>query len=230
MTQEEKRICAERLFDEIGQIDERFIAEAATPYARKKKKAMWQKLFIAAVSITLMLSILVGVFITSMIIGIGRDKDDGDGGDFAGIGNSELQDGANNITNGESATLSSRLEGLRYKTESLRISANDIKLFESTPKIIWKYSDEESYRVRNITEGEAAMLFSKLYEDRGRRIDGGTDESGLDGVWIATGDGLVISPCLEQSAGNTGYGEIFDYVPEYEPSEDFSEYLCDVIS
>ena len=39
-------------------------------------------------------------------------------------------------------------------------------------------------------------------------------------VWIAFGDGVVISPYLKANPGNTGHGELFDYDPELELSED----------
>ena len=128
------------------------------------------------------------------------------------------------------ATLSGKLDDLRADTETLKVSAEDVQLFGGAPSVIWKYSDEETYRVSPISRSEAERLSSLLERDKGQRIDRETTESRLDGVWIATGDGRVISPYLERTDGNIGYGELFEYSPEYEPSEEFSEYLCDVIS
>ena len=210
MTQEEKRICAEKLFDEIGLIDDRFITEAVTPYVRKRSFRALRAIAIMAAAVTL--TVIKG----TIVIGEGV-KDE-----------APMEEDVNNSM-GSAATLSKKLEGMRENTASLKTERNDIKLFDGTPKIIWKYADEEDYRVRSITERDLNTLTSRLKADKGERIKEST-VSELEGVWIATGDGKVISPYLEQTAGNVGYGEIFEYEPEYEPSAGFSEYLCDVIS
>ena len=72
MTQEEKRICAERLFDEIGLIDDRFITEAASPYAPRKNAGL-RRFLVAAVSVTLTLCVCVGIFAIGKL---GQDKSD----------------------------------------------------------------------------------------------------------------------------------------------------------
>lgn len=223
MTQEEKRICAERLFDEIGLVDDRFITEAATPY-RREGRAWLRRLIVAATSVTLVVCVGVGVFVAAMLAG---DNEKSDGLDM----NEELF--ADDMANGSAsaaATLSVRLYSLKDETAELAISRAEVELFDNVPKVVWKYADEEEYRVRDITNAEAAELTRRLGADRGERVtDNGTAER-LDGLWIATGDGIVISPYLEQTAGNVGFGELFEYEPEYEPSSEFSEYLCDVIS
>ena len=38
-------------------------------------------------------------------------------------------------------------------------------------------------------------------------------------VWLSYGDGTVVSPYLKHTRGNTGYGTLFDYSAEVEPSE-----------
>lgn len=221
MTQEEKRICAERLFDEIGLIDDRFITEAASPYAPRKNAGL-RRFLVAAVSVTLTLCVCVGIFAIGKL---GQDKSGN-----AAPENGEVNDGFLADCVQPTATLSGKLDDLRADTETLKVSAEDVQLFGGAPSVIWKYSDEETYRVSPISRSEAERLSSLLERDKGQRIDRETTESRLDGVWIATGDGRVISPYLERTDGNIGYGELFEYSPEYEPSEEFSEYLCDVIS
>lgn len=221
MTEEQKRICAERLFDEIGLIDDRFITEAASPYAPKKSSAL-RKFFVAAVSLTLVICIGVGIFAVGKL---GQNKSGDASAPEAGNSDNILADGATEIT-----TLSGRLDSLRADTEGLKVSAEEIQLFGGAPSVIWKYSDEETYRVSAISQSEAERLEYLLEKDKGQRVDGEAVTNKLDGVWIATGNGYVISPYLEQTDGNTGYGQIFEYSPEYEPSEEFSEYLCDIIS
>lgn len=220
MTQEEKRICAERLFDGIGLIDDRFIVEAATPYVRKSRARGFRALLIGAVSLALALSVAVGAFVVGMMSGQNRVED----GDVADDVYTELADGTTHAN-----TLSAQLSSLRADTEENAVDMADIDLFDSRAKIIWKYADEELYRVTPITDGEREKLVAILSKDKGERVTQ-VEAEAVEGVWIATGDGRVISPYLEQTAGNVGYGELFEYQPEYEPTEEFSEYLCDCIS
>ena len=220
MTQDEKRICAERLFDGIGLIDDRFIVEAATPYVRKRSAKGFRALLIGAVSIALAMSVAAGAFVVGMMSGQNRVED----GDVADDVYTELADGTTHAN-----TLSAQLSSLRADTEENAVDMVDIDLFDSQAKIIWKYADEELYRVKPITDGERERLVTILSKDKGERVTQ-VEAEAVEGVWIATGDGRVISPYLEQTAGNVGYGELFDYQPEYEPTEEFSEYLCDCIS
>ena len=220
MTQDEKRICAERLFDGLGLIDDRFIAEAATPYARKRSGRGFRALLIGIVSLTLALSVAVGAFVVGMMSGQNRG---------------EAEDGAENADTGyvdgtvHANTLSAQLSSLRADTAEISVDRSDIDLFDGSAKLIWKYADEEQYRVKPITDGQHERLTAILSKDKGERAVP-TDNDPVEGVWIAAGDGRVISPYLEQTAGNVGYGELFDYEPEYEPTEEFSNYLCDCIS
>lgn len=219
MTQDEKRICAEKLFDSIGLIDDRFIAEAAAPYVRKGMARGLRALLIGAVSLTLALSVAIGAFVVGMMSEQNRGEDDG-----AGNVNNDFADGTTNAN-----TLSAQLSALRTDTEDIAVTASEIDLFDSQAKIIWKYAGEEEYRVKPITDAEYERLTVILSKDKGERAVP-TDADPVEGVWVTGGDGRVISPYLEQTAGNVGYGELFDYVPEYEPTEEFSEYLCDCIS
>lgn len=222
MTQDEKRICAEKLFDEIGLIDDRFITEAATPYVRARGFRALRAIAIAAAAVTLAVTMTLGALVVGMMA-LGGQKD-ADGMKGETMYDEDMENSLNGVS-----TLSEKLEGMRDKTASLKTDRTDIELFDGTPKVIWKYADEETYRVRSITDSELNTLTVRLNENKGEKIKGDT-EGELEGLWISTGDGKVISPYLEQTAGNVGYGEIFEYEPEYEPSEDFSEYLCDVIS
>ena len=228
MTQEEKRICAERLFDEIGLIDDRFIFEASTPYVSQARRTLWRRVLVAAVSVTLTVCIAVGLFAVGMMNAGKGNAPENDANMEDAPADDALQDNSN--SSATALTLSARLERMKDDTAGLSVDAADIQLFGSSPKVIWKNSDEADYRACNITEAQASTLIEKLSENSGKRVSGSDDKSELEGLWIATGDGRVISPYLELTAGNTGYGELFEYEPEYEPSKDFAEYLCDTIS
>ncbi len=220
MTQEEKRICAERLFDEIGLIDDRFIVEAASPYVRTQSHAVFKKLLLAAASLSLVLCVGLGVFVIGRLSqskdADGFPEDDG----FADAGDVE----------NASMELSQRLSEKREQTEVLKVSEADIRLFGSSPSVIWRFADEDEYRLCHISSAESDKLQVLLQKDKGQMLSGTPTDGELEGLWISLGDGRVISPYLEQTDGNMGYGELFEYSPEYEPSEEFSDYLCDIIS
>ena len=222
MTQEEKRICAERLFDAIGDMDDRFILEAESPYVRRSGVIWFRALLIGAASIALALSVTVGVFVVGMM-GKGQGEAENDADNLQ----DNMQESMEESVGG--ATLSARLSSVRAQTADDVTKESDIDLFDGTPKVIWKYSDEELFRTKAISDDEYQRLTGLITKNKGERVDDPSDNS-LEGVWIASGDGLVISPCLEQTAGNVGYGEIFDYVPEYEPSAELTDSLCDCIS
>lgn len=224
MTNEEKRICAQRLFDEIGNIDDRFIYEAETPYSARSGARFFRIFAIGAVSIALALSIAVGVFVVGMMVGNKSAEDDGFRDNMVDAEVGDVADGT-----AEKRGISQRMTSLKAQTTDALTVKEDIDLFDGTPKIIWKYTDETEYRMRAISDGEYSDLTTLLSKNMGERVENG--ESGtLEGIWIASGDGRVVSPCLEMTAGNVGYGEIFDYVPEYEPTPELTDSLCDYIS
>ena len=224
MTNDQKHLSAEKLFDSIGLIDDRFVAEADTPYRRKSSRTTIKAFLIAAVSMTLIVTVLLSVFAVGMLVGtLTHNGTDGDG--------MEGTAPENDMNSAVTQTLELRLDDMRDETAHLSVSKSDIDLFDGSCRIVWKFSDEKEYRARKISEGELQKITHMLSYDKGTRIDSeSTAGSELEGVWLCTGDGRVISPYLDQTRGNVGYGEIFEYEPEYEPSEEFSEYLCNVIS
>lgn len=230
MTKDARYRCAQRLFDEIGLIDDRFIAEAATPYRPARRSAFLKKFIVIALSLTVAATLLLGSLAIGMvaiggIIGGMGSKSDSDNG-YAEDGGATLPE-TSYSENGY--TLSARLDGLREETEALKVAPTDVDLFGGSPMVIWKYRNEDGYRVKSVSQSQVNSLSAALKADGGERIDGDAEGS-LEGIWITLGDGRVMSPCLENTEGNVGYGEIFDYSPEYEPSEEFTDRLCDIIS
>lgn len=226
MTNDEKRICAQRIFDSIGEIDDRFIAEAATAYVPKRNKIIFRSVIIAAASVTLLITVLLSSLAVGMLVSNFFAGDDG------GVADEKFEN-LQGDADMESAvqTLDSRLCHMRDETKSLSVSKESIDLFSGNGLIIWKYSDEENYRVYTLSEKELSDVTDMLDSDEGTPIDPSVPtDSEIEGVWIATGDGRVVSPYLAKAEGNVSYGKIFEYEPEYEPSPEFSELLCDVIS
>ena len=219
---------SELLLEAIGEIDDRFIFEAES-YERKKSSLLLRKLIIAAVALslvfTLTLSFGIGLMLTN-IKDLIEDSFDG--------ATEENQDGADedNIKPGVQpiTTLEDALHSVKFSSESFSTTLERDMLFDGSTKLIWKYSDEESYRVCTISSNSDAKQLRKQLEDK----NGFKDVSEpavdtIDGFWICFGDGLVYTPYLRSSDGNVGYGEIFDYEQELEPSKSFATLICEII-
>ena len=226
---------SELLLEAIGEIDDRFIFEAES-YERKKSSLPLRKLIIAAVALSLVFTFTLSLGI-GLMLGSSRDKVDNDS---AGAPN-EDQDGADDGFNNAGAndenvkpqpitTLEDTLESVRYSSEELKSPFERDMLFDGSTKLIWKYSDEESYRVCTISSASDTKSIQRALEhkkDFSEVSEPAVDS--IDGFWICFGDGLVYTPYLKSSDGNVGYGELFDYEQELEPSKSFATFISDII-
>ncbi|MBQ9783360.1 MAG: hypothetical protein IJW44_02460 [Clostridia bacterium] len=238
MNTDNTRRLAGYLLDEIGLIDDRYIAEAATAYAPARKAFSLRQGLILAATLTLVVSVATGLFIGGgLLIGLGGAKsaapEDADNAymdmveeDGADPGDAEGDTFVAGSTT-DVPTLSSRLQALKGTTEALAVSAGEINLSGGAPMIIWQYQNETTYRVKTVTEADYAALTQ--YLPGGTPLDAERGQAVGVRVWLAKGDGTVCSPYLAQTPDNTGSG-LFDYVPEQEPSAAFAQLLCDLLS
>lgn len=227
---------SELLLEAIGEIDDRFIFEAES-YERKKSSLPLRKLIIAAVALSLVFTFTLSLGI-GLMLGSNRDKVDND---FNNVPN-EDQDGADDGFNNAGAndenikpqpitTLEDTLESVRYSSEELKSPFERDMLFDGSTKLIWKYSDEESYRVCTISSASDTKNIQRALEhkkDFSEVSEPAVDS--IDGFWICFGNGLVYTPYLKSSDGNVGYGELFDYEQELEPSKSFATFIREIIN
>lgn len=226
---------SELLLEAIGEIDDRFIFEAES-YERKKSSLPLRKLIIAAVALSLVFTFTLSLGI-GLMLGSSRDKVDNDS---AGAPN-EDQDGADDEFNNAGAndenikpqpitTLEDTLESVKFSSEGFSTTFERDMLFDGSTKLIWKYSDEESYRVCTISSASDTKSIQRALEhkkDFSEVSEPAVDS--IDGFWICFGDGLVYTPYLKSSDGNVGYGELFDYEQELEPSKSFATFISEII-
>jgi hypothetical protein len=195
-----------------------------------------RKLIIAAVALSLVFTFTLSLGI-GLMLGSNRDKVDNDS---AGAPNEE-QDGADdgfnnagandeNIKPQPIATLEDTLESVRYSSEELKSPFERDMLFDGSTKLIWKYSDEESYRVCTISSASDTKSIQRALEHKKNFSEVSEPAvDSIDGFWICFGDGLVYTPYLKSSDGNVGYGELFDYEQELEPSKSFATFIREII-
>ena len=104
------------------------------------------------------------------------------------------------------------------------VKAKNVPLFTGSAQLIWTDGESDEYYRVSLSEQELASL---LYLMQERQVDLGEDsEIPSYKIWISIGDGMVISPYLKADPGNTGHGELFDYDPELEMSDDLAEYIA----
>ena len=214
MRQVDKLWKANQLFDAMGEIEDRWIAEAETPYAHVRGIRFGRRSLILAVTLGLVAVSTLGIMVAN------RSRDEAP----------EAMDPGENIETGASYTLSERMSQLKGQTATLRVSREELNLFSGTPQVIWKYRDESEYRAKSLSHGQVNQLMAAIELNPGTEVEANDVESDLEGVWLVGSDGTVISPCLKRSDGNVGYGELFDYEPELEPSDVFVNTLCGIIS
>ena len=228
MTEREKAILSDRLFDEIGLIDDRFIYEASTPYVRKRNKGfgVMGRILVIAAALTLTLCIAVGTLLTGALFLLWDMGSKGDAD--MGIPPEDITADVENEGAGY-FTLSERLDAASVGSYAT-VKKDDVELFDTKPKIVWRAAGADEYYVCEISDSRASTLIKQMRVGGVKTPEGETADGGITSVWIVLGNGQVVTPHLELTSGNVGYGELFDYEKEYEPSEDFSDLLIDTVS
>ena len=206
-----KRTNAEKtkyLFRAIGEIDDRLVQEAA--FYRPQRSVLSRVMLIAAcLSLSLVLS--VGAFLLT-------DRRDS-AKDEATPPASETPA----LTNLDSLLLDRR-DSASYTTV---LSAEEIDLFSGEVRVVWQYADSDTLCVsRALSDREFATLTAHL----GSGTSVGEVSPALScKVWIALGDGTVVSPYLRSSAGNTDTA-LFDYNAEILPDQSFISCISEILA
>lgn len=200
-----KRLAAEHLFDAVGELDDSLLTSALN-YRKPKAKILTARPVIStlgALAAVLVLAILV--FPNSLKA---NDSD-------------MVRDESDTVMY---SNLTVALSGVDYNSNVVTLSSTDeVDLFDGQAKVIWKNTDSDVCYALNITETDLQWL-----QNYGTNPITVPDESCQ--IWLTAGDGLVVSPCLKKSAGNVGYGEIFNYSPEVDVSPTFANYLTKLIT
>ena len=203
----EKMKKAEYLFSELSGINERIVAEALE--VREKKKGFVKRTLIVLVAAALLMTLAVGTFIIGNIAG---NKKSDNGGDVV---------------------VPTFEEVLRDAEDSQRVmsyrSAENIDLFDGATKLVW--SDGDGYNVIRLTgDSEKNKLTSAMKKSYSNaKVVTDTDDTHVL-VWVSFGDGRVVTPYLKNTAGNVGYGELFEYESEIVPTDDMNEFVNSLVS
>ena len=203
---------AEYLFDEIGLIDDALVAEAMREGGAHRTALSLRRVTVAAVAAAMLFTATVGLTLSALI----RRSDKSD--------DSPTHDGMiEQITLGD-ALVRAELSGAQVYAE-----AQSIDLFDGKTKIIWQGESTDSYYTLDVSSVSDRQRLERALDATYSTSETVGTESDVR-VWISYGDGSVISPYLRESAGNVGYGELFDYSPEIVPADDLAKLIDDLIT
>ena len=201
---------AEYLFDEIGLIDDTFVAEAMQEPRYTLSKLSLRRVTVAAVAAAMVFTASVGLTLSALI----KKSDNMDG--------APTHDGMV-----DSITLADALARAESGGAQSFTEAQSIDLFDGKTKIIWE--NAERYYVLDVASGSDRQSLENALDATYSVSQNIGSDDGVR-VWISYGDGSVVSPYLRESAGNIGYGELFDYSPEIVPSDDLAKLIDDLIT
>ena len=199
-----------RLYQEIGGVDEQYLQQAAL-YRAKRKKPVWRAVLIAA-ALGLVASLVIGTL--AMSLGI----------TLIGWLSGTDPDPEQPVQPEVLSSLAQMEDSLILKQTLLQGSrAEELDLFGGSYTLIWRENGSDTYYSVSLSKRDMSHM---LYLMQQERTEFGTDsEQPSMQIWICMGDGLVLSPYLKNSAGNTGHGEVFDYDPELELSDELVEWI-----
>ena len=205
--------AAEYLFDEIGGIDDSYIAAAQS--ARRSGGVTFRR----AISIAAAVAAVFMIAVLAMPALVTRNFDKVQSDDAV---NAETS--VNNSESKPDTQLNAPLEQLLAATGDKFSVIGEANLFDGRAKLIWQDRQSGTRYEILLSRGELAQI-DKLIK-HGRRTENIESEML---IWVCYGDGRVVSPCLEYSDGNVGYGSLFDYLPEVVPTEELINYIDIII-
>lgn len=210
------------LFDEIGRIDDRLLQEAMRFDCRTANTVKWRKVLLIAATLSLSLILML-----QMVVGLSRRDW------FPNWGKEEVPpadeplDGAP-TGNGDWALDGVLNAGTRGNGVEVLASAEEYGFFDGTARLVWQYRGEEQiYVSRSLTASEVEALLGAM---TGTRTAVATEEEQpLWRIWLVCDNGEVRTPYLENSQGNIGYGDFFDYHAEVIPAEEWISCVSEIL-
>ena len=203
------------LFDEIGKIDDKYVAEAMEyrRYAPEKRS------FIKILSLAACIA-LIAVF---CLIGISNIADallDTDKNDFPSDGGTVYE---------TPDALCEVMTELDVKfLSSAQISSPTAELVcDGNVRIIWTYNGEVYYSV-TVDPNDAKALERHLAGKSSSRVSP-DDEYGDFRFYVSHGNGLLETPYIEDNAGRLSVGSLSDYLPEVYPSRELADFISSLI-
>ena len=230
----------EYLLSVIGEIDDKFIVEAAE-YKKKRKKLFIVPVLAACLSLFFVLVVTLPLAVMLSLDGGLLDLPNLEGEEketVGGVGDGGLENIPQESVN---AGMDEELEnapGAAQPYGKLDLLLNEQKDEEKYQKLdsaeelsyvgraslVWQYEEGGEIYVAELTSAQLASLQS--YTGSGTQV--GKDSPAIAvSVWVLDGKGNVSTPYLKTSRGNLGC-EIFDYEAEIIPDERLVDCISDI--
>ncbi len=226
----------ERLFDAIGAIDDRLIQDAMSPAKARAQVAHRKKMRISLTSAACICTI-VGVILlripkldTDPSVGSPDPEKTGEYSTSAGQNETPSKGDLNaSVSELNPPSLEQVLQYNASSQNITRLSADEIDLHDSTAKLIWQHDGDEHYNVAQITHPSSLKIITAELDRPCSDLSADCSDMISTKLWVCYGDGRVDSPYLKHTPGNTGYGVLFDYCAEVEPSSALTEAVLTII-
>ena len=198
---------AERLLDAIGEIDDCFLDEAVRYRSTRPAPRHTLRNFAAVAAIAAILLIAVMGPISAVLDSL------------RGIGDS--------INKNEEAPPPANehlLAGCAQSPSFTLSAAEEIDFFDGTVRLtVENRQTGELFVSRPLTQAQQLTL-SREFTATGRQVAPSDTPSDYR-VWVLLGDGSVVTPYLNPTAGNVGTATLFDYEDERIPTEYFTKLI-----
>lgn len=203
------------LFDEIGKIDDKYVAEAMECRSYATKKRSFIKILSLAACIT-----LIAVF---CLVGISNIADT-----LLDAYKNDSPADSDNVYETSDA-LYEVMTGLDVKfLSAAQISTPTAELVcDESVRIIWTYNGEVYYSV-TVDPSDAKTLEKYLAKESASRVSP-SDEYGDFRFYVSYGNGLLETPYIEDNAGRLSIGSLSDYLPEVYPSSELADFIGSLI-
>ncbi len=216
---ERKMRSAERLFDAIGMIDDRIIADAAECHSKtpNRKEVPFLRRYAVSLTALLLAVLMVGSFVIANLSNLANSDSL----------NENLKDNVG-VIDETRKSLDFVLSAATPNTATL--SLDEIDFFDGEVSLIWNYGGEDVYHKLTFEAKNAESEIKNCMSKSVEQIPAEKEDLTLCRVWVSYGNGEVVSPYLKESAGNVGYAELFEYSPEVIPSDSFCDLVTDTLN
>lgn len=208
---------SEYLFQEIGNIHDRWVTEALS---YKPRRSPLPRVLMIAASVALSGALVVA----TLLVGMHQLLPSLDGETANGGSHSNNSTQGDMVFFADDLLLSCRDD--QNATYTVLSSPEQLDYFSSDVRVAWQYRDSSAVYVSRALTAEETDRLERGIQNSTNTADG---EQPACKIWILYGDGRVVSPYLHPSIGNTGECELFDYNIEIIPGADFSSCLSEIL-
>lgn len=207
---------ADYLLDELGYIDDVFLAETInwdkSAHAAPRKRSV--RVLLAAASLVLVLAVGAAGLVTMLRRFANPEPNVGDGWSPGRDGDAQMQ----------LEELDQLLRECVSGASFTRCTDDNLNFFDGTVRLVIEDRATEALFVSRPLNSSEQSAVSEDSRASGVLLSEDGAESAYR-IWVTLGDGSVVSPCLTSSAGNIGAAVLFDYSSERIPTQDFTDLL-----